>query len=234
MSGWIMETTKAANSCPVARERERIEHLVLGRPRPPARKIGRGKSARKVPHELDPEIERAVALRETYGGRQGTPETFAHLVASLTPEELRTGRTGAIARLHHSGAIDEVQLGSAVAIAAIAERIMRDATIGTASLETRVDVSRVGERAAFETLAQVRAERAYGRWRDAMGVFACPIIEIIAQDRGVTIVAQRYRLHVRRLRRLLIDALDLWPGMLAEARRDIDQADVDRAHARIN
>lgn len=154
----------------------------------------------------------------------GTPETHEHASRQ---------RQGAIARLFQTGAIDAVQLGSAVAIAGVVERIGAEVTVRTASLETRVDVTRVGDGTFYEALSHVRHEVAYSRWRRRLGPSVQPVLEMIVNDDGVTVVAKRWRMHVRRAKKLLLDALDAWPGAFAEARQEIDAATLAAAHAGI-
>lgn len=206
-------------------ERERIEHLVLERPRPPARSVGRGKSKRRIAHELTPDVERVVAMREAFGGRQATPETLA---------QVATTRQGGIERLYQAGAIDAVHKASAEQIAATAEMIRAGASVRTMSMETRVDRTPIHDGRIREGLAMVQAEIAYGRWRASLGVFTAPLLEMIVDDAGVTIVAKRYRIGVTRAKRLLIDALDGWLLMLDDARRSVDRRDLDAMHARLN
>ena len=50
---------------------------------------------------------------------------------------------------------------------------------------------------------------------------------------GFTIVATRDRMHNRRAKKLLIDALDLWPRCLGHACKTADREDLDAAHARL-
>lgn len=206
-------------------EAERVEHLVLGRDRPPARSIGRGRAKRKLKADLTPEVERVVALRETYGHRAGTPETHAKAAAT---------RQGALARLHRSGAIDAMQLAAAEQIAVIAGRMGAGVSLRTMSMETRVDRTPMFDTRIRESLGAVRAEMAYTRWRGALGVYCAPLLEMIVDDRGVTLVAKRYGIHVRRARALLSDALDLWARMFAEACRMVDDRDLAIAHAQLN
>lgn len=205
-------------------ERERIQHLVLERDRPAPRSVGRGRSKRKVPIVLSAGVERQVALRERWSHKAGTPQTLEH--ASRKQQ-------GALARLHLSGAIDADQLAAAAAIAMVAERIGCDVTCRTASLESRVDATRIGDGSFFEALGRVRLEVAYTRWRGQLGTGAAAVLDMIVGDIGLTIAAKRYRMHNRRARKLLIDALDLWPQAMANARRDVSQADLDRAKAQL-
>jgi hypothetical protein len=87
---------------------------------------------------------------------EGTPETH---------EQASRRNQGALVRLYQTGAIDAEQLASAVEIALVHERIGRDVAVRTASLETRVDVTRIGDGGFFERLGQVRREYAYTEWR---------------------------------------------------------------------
>lgn len=205
-------------------EQQRVEHLVLGRARPPARGVGKGRAKRKVPVVLVAGVEEAVALRERWSHKQGTPETHEHASAQ---------RQGAIARLYRSGAIDVEQLGSAVAIASVHERIAADVTVRTANLEPAIDATRMGDSHFYEALGQVRREVAYGRWRAQLRGDAAAALDMIAGDEGVTIVARRRGMHVRRARRLLIDALDAWPRAYGAACKEIDEATLAAAQAGI-
>jgi hypothetical protein len=155
---------------------------------------------------------------------EGTPETHEH--ASRRCQ-------GALARLYQSGAIDAEQLAAAVEIATVAERIAADVTVKTASLETRVDVTRCGDGGFFERLGQVRREAAYGRWRAQLPQPA-PVLEmLVGEPLGFTIVAVRYRMHNRSAKALLIDALDLWPQILGAVCKEIDEKALMAAHARL-
>lgn len=186
------------------RERQRVEHLVLGRPRPklaPGRKTRRSKRGAVV--TLAPGIEGQVALRETWGRWAGTPETerYAAIVSV---------REGSLARLHQSGAIDAAQLAAADEIGGVHARIAADVQVKTASLETRIDAGRRGGGAALETFAQIRREQAYTRWRQGLGAQAAVALAMIVDDVGVAAASVRFRMHKRRAKRILIEALDAW------------------------
>lgn len=206
-------------------EAQRFDHLVLGRPRPPAKKIGKGRSKRLVPVVLAPGIEEAMQLRERWGHRRGTPETHEH-VSKV--------HQGALARLYQSGAIDSEQLASAAAIAAVAERIASDVSVRIASLETRVDSTR-GQGTFWERLGQVRAEVAYSSWRASLSVrrFAPIVLDMIVGDVGIAAAARIHRMHVRRARRILIIALDAWPDHAQRARDQVDPATLAASQAAI-
>lgn len=155
---------------------------------------------------------------------EGTPETHEH--ASRRHQ-------GALARLYKAGEIDAEQLGSAAEIAAVAERIGADVTVKTASLETRVDVTRIGDGGFFERLGQVRREAAYTRWRAEVEQPAAVLDMLVGDALGFTIVAARYRMHNRKAKRLLIQALDLWPRILGAVCKEIDEKALAAAHARL-
>lgn len=170
-------------------------------------------------------IRKQIAATEAEYGRKanGTPETHAHAA--------RVSQ-GSLARLYTSGAIDAVQLAAAADIADVAERIGRDVTVRTASLETRISGGRVGDGGFFERLSQVRREIAYGRWRRALASPG-PVLAMIVDDEALTIVAKRHGMHHRRAKALLLAALDLWGALIGEVAHEVDEAALARAHARL-
>jgi hypothetical protein len=103
---------------------------------------------------------------------EGTPETH---------ERASRRNQGALARLYQSGAIDAEQLAAAVEIALVHERIGSDVAVKTASLETRVDVTRIGDGGFYERLGQVRREMAYTRG-DRSCRAARPVLDMIAGE----------------------------------------------------
>lgn len=188
------------------------------------RNVQRSSWARRHPERAAAErqlrLERRDLIERCPATSAATPETREHA---------RRKRQGALARLYASGTISIEQLGSALEIAAVAERIGADVTVRTVSLETRVDQSMRGDGGFFEALGQVRREVAYGHWRRSLpellqGAPVAAVLELIVEDVGVTIVARRYRMHVRRVRKILSDALDAWPGHLWSAVREVDEA----------
>lgn len=201
---------------------------MLGRPRPATKRATKRRlrqSAAKAIVQLDPAIDAALGVREAWSHKQGTPETHEHAA--------RTNQ-GALARLWQSGAIDAEQLASAVEISSVAERIAADVAVKTASLETRIDSSRHGDGTFFEQLGQVRREVAYTRWRTLVGAPIAAVLDMIVGDAvGFTVVASRYRMHHRRAKKLLIDALDLWPIAMGTACREIDHEALQAAQARL-
>jgi hypothetical protein len=150
-----------------------------------------------------------------------------------THEQASRRNQGALAALYKKGAIDGEQLASAVEIALVAERIASDVAVRTASLETRVDVTRLGDGSFFERLSQVRREQAYTRWRAQLRQPAPVLDMLVGEPIGYTIVAKRYRMGNERAKRLLIDALDLWPQILGAVCKEIDERDLAAAHRRL-
>lgn len=167
--------------------------------------------------------EQAAIAKRWSHKRGGTPETLEH--ASRT-------RQGALARLFQSGAIDGQLLDAGVQIAAAAERIMRDVEVRTASLETRIDVSRCGDH-FWERLGLVRMEAAYSAWRAELGPRAQLVLAVVVEDLGISAAAARHHMHVRRARKILIDALERWPALLGEAAKRIDPAALQAAQAAV-
>jgi len=196
------------------REAQRVEHLVLGRPRPTPT-IGpkpkgmskqewrAAKSAiRSRGSELLPGIEERVQLAETFGGRQGTPETIASL-------EHRQRSPGAVARLYASKALDADQLAAADKIATTYRAVTADAPFRTASWETRTGGGVGGGDIDIALLGATLGEYALYWW---LGSIRQPdaIVAIVVHDMALTAAADRYALSVPRLRKLLGEALTTW------------------------
>jgi hypothetical protein len=177
--------------------------------------------------------------------RNGTAATHAGAVQV---------RQGALARLHHSGTLSADQLAWALEIAAEHERI--DAEVGMASMKwgVRVDIGSQSNR-AFESLGRVRRAQAYKRWwsglidlcREFVGTrhvvadndgtadlpcvtasaqAAAQVLAMIVDDLGVTWAAKRLRIGMRKMRKILEEALNLWPKVLRDARNEIAEDDL--------
>jgi hypothetical protein len=169
--------------------------------------------------------DRATTLASWKHKNEGTPETH---------ERASRRNQGALASLYKSGSIDGEQLASAEEIARIAERIGADVAVRTASLETRVDLGpRHYDALHDERIQQVRREMAYSEWRQLLPQPAPVLDMLVGEAIGFTVVAERYRMHNRKAKRLLIEALDLWPEILGRVCKMVDQRDLDRAHARL-
>lgn len=166
--------------------------------------------------------ERADMLKRWSHKREGTAETH---------EAHRRQRAGAIARLHASGFLSDDELAWSQEIAAAAERIMADAGVRTASLETRVDTSRHGD-AFHEALFSVWMEMAYSRWRaQLLPAVATMALDMIVRDIGLTQAAAARGMHKRRARRLLVEALHHWARIFRDVRKEVTSADLVAAHA---
>lgn len=197
------------------REQQRIDHLVLGQPRPVERVIEGKRTGRRKPKmierpvRLEPGIEEAVKVREAWDHKAyGTPETWE-----------RSTRThdGALIQLHCNGTINKDQLEWVAQIANVYRSLEADVAVKVASLEARVDQSRGGGRAA-ESVMRVRMHLAYGYWRDMLPMPKQMVLDMIVGDAiGYTVAAKRYRVHNRKARRELIAAIDRWPLCVAAA-----------------
>lgn len=186
----------------IEQERQRIEHLVLERPRPKARATGpRAKRKSLKPPRLAPGVEERVALREEWRGIEGTPETLEHARAL-------SSRPGALARLVATGALDVHQLAAAEEIALAYARTVSDVAVRTANYE-RGSGGGHG-RAACEGNAAAYLDLAYTRWRADAGAHAAMLLSIIVDDVAVTVAAVRHRMSTRRARSILVIALDRW------------------------
>lgn len=141
-------------------------------------------------------------------------------------------RQGALARLYLNGRISADQLAWASEIAAAHEAVTRGLGLRTMSLETRIDASRAGE-AFWESLAAVRREIAYTRWRGAVSrqARAGAALAMIVNDCGLAAAARAWGMRQAGALRLLGWALDLWPGCWAEARDAVDAGQLAAAQA---
>lgn len=144
----------------------------------------------------------------------GTPQT--HAKAART-------RQGALARMYEAGAIDIEQLNAAVEIALVVRLLTSDVTIGTVSLETRVDQSRQPGAMFYERLGRVRREVAYSRWRKRLSHPAM-VLAMIVDDCGVSVAARHWRMRNSQAKALLVSALNLWADEVHDAVQEIDDA----------
>jgi hypothetical protein len=208
------------------REQQRIDHLVLGKPRPVERVTeGRRKGRRKPrvverPARLEPGIEEAMQVREAWSHKgNGTPETWER--------SLRT-HDGALIQLHRNGTIDKDQLEWATQIANVYRSLEAEVGVKVASLEARVDQSGRGAGLAAEGVYRVRMHLAYGYWRQALPAPKQMVLDMIVGDAiGYTVAAKLYRVHNRKAKRFLIEAINRWPLCVAHAFSLVDQHMVD-------
>lgn len=211
------------------RERQRVDHLVLGKPRPAPtelkRPAGMSKAEWKIERKrllaegsrLEPGIEEAMQLRERWSHKAvGTPETW----------EQDGKHTDVLVQMEKNGTITKEQVEHAAQIANVHRSIEADVGVKVASLEARVDSSRRGG-AVAERIHRVRMHHAYTIWRRTLPLPREMTLDMIVGEDGYTVVAKRYRVHNRKAKRLLIAALDRWPLCVASAFSAIDQETVD-------
>ena len=72
-----------------------------------------------------------------------------------------------------------------------------------------------------------------GRARVAAGGQGAAALAMIVDEVSIREAGRRWRMSERRARKLLLDALALWPDYLAEARDGIDERDLARVCARL-
>jgi hypothetical protein len=204
------------------RERERFETLVLGQlPPPPVIKKPAGmttKAWRKERDRLVAEAQAERSLAAKWAGSKGTPETM---------ERAANTHEGAIAQLHANGTIDAEQLEWAAQIANVHRSIEADVSVKVASFEARIDQSVRGG-AVGERIHRVRMHHAYGIWRQMLPAPKALVLDMIVGDAiGYTVAARLHRVHKRKAKRLLLEAIQRWPTCVAAAFSAIDQAMVD-------
>lgn len=210
------------------RERQRVDHLVLGRPRPVETVIAGKRSGRvrpkkvEVPVRLEPGIEEAVQVAERWSHKaKATPQTL---------EAANCTHQGALAQLHANGTIDAEQLEWAAEISNVHRSIESDVAISVASLEARVDGGGRGRSRVVESIKRVRLHLAYGLWRDDLPAPKGMVLDMIVGDTiGYTVAAKRYRVHNRKAKRLLIQSIDRWPMCVDQVYRRYSDDDIKKA-----
>ncbi len=220
------EARKANIDAVRRRERQRFEHLVIGKPRPKAKETtakrrGKRKVVAVTREVLEPGIEEAVALREEWSHKaKGTPQTWEY--AERTHQ-------GALAQLHLNGSINDDQLAWAAEIGKAAEAIEHDVDVRTASMEARVDTSPGPGDFVGQRIAVVRLHVAYTYWRHLLPAPKRLVLDMLIGDPiGFSVAARRHHVHKRKAKRELIAALDRWPVCKDRAYRDVSEDDVVR------
>ena len=179
-----------------------------------------------------PEVARALrkmrkaqaGMKERHGHkREGTLETL---------EKHSKKQDGALARLFVNGHLTIDQLAWAEEIRAVVNRIARDVSFGSISLETRVDNGGNRAKRAVESLGRVRAEVAYTHWRQSLSKPAA-VLAMIVDDVACATAAKQFRMRQETARRLLTQALDVWPDFHRDARDAVSEEDVALIHARL-
>lgn len=216
------------------RERQRIDHLVLGKPRPEpdlirpegmSRQEWKAERRRLIAEgaRLEPGIEEAYLRRERWSHK-----------AEATPETMEKARLhhDAIVQLEANGTIDKEQAEWAAEIANVYRSIEADVAVSVASLEARVDQSRSAQHLVGESVRRVRLHHAYTLWRDALPNPRQMVLDMIVGDPiGYTVAARRYGVHNRKAKRLLIEAINRWPACVDMAYRALDQERVKQLNA---
>jgi hypothetical protein len=198
-------------------EAARLERVDANRAKWAKRHPARAREQRQFRKE---QATRQTSWEKQPSKRQMTPETYAGA-------ERQKHNQGALARLHESGGINDDQLAWSAEIAAVAERIEADVAVRTASLEAAVDRTPGYDSSIWEGLKAVRAQLAYTRWRDMLPTPKRIVLDmIVGEPVGYSVAAARHHVHKRKARRMLIAALDRWPGCCEWARREIDGAEL--------
>lgn len=161
-------------------------------------------------------------------------EDVMHIESMTIAVTKRQRRKSSLLTLHERGQLTADQYTAAAQIAGVAEAIRRSVNMRCASLEARVDCSGSSRNALIEHLNQVRLERAFSQWRVGIRVPRQLVVDMIVNDRNLKETARRHNVGWPRALRMLESALDLWNKLVAEVRRDIDQRDLELAHARLD
>jgi hypothetical protein len=160
---------------------------------------------------------------------EGTPETHRHARKSELVAK-RTGLTG----MFMAGQPTADQLYWAAEIAAVAESIERDVAIRSPSYEMPVDFPGSGHDNIIEGIMRVRREVAYGWWRQRIPEPRRAVLDMLVGEAiSFSAAALRYRMGKARARRLLLDAIDLWPDAMRHAEGEVDDASLAAASAGI-
>ncbi len=170
----------------------------------------------KAREERELRRQNRAAQRDFGHKRNGTTQTHQH--AERT-------RQGSLARMFEAGQISINELAAACEIQAVFERLSRDVSVATASLETHVDQSRWFDGTFFEKLGAVRAEVAYGRWRASLDHPAA-VLAMVAGDVPVSVAATAYCMRTATARKTLIEALRAWSDEVGRACKEIDAGDL--------
>lgn len=215
-------------------EEQRLACLVFGHSRPSQRvaKPGRSKRVRMIeaPVQLEPEVERAVAIRE----QQAAMVRRQEAAEEATPETLakRRAHHDSLDQMEANGSITAEQRECAAQIANVHRSIESDVRIALASLEARVDGGGSGANRVAEGVQRVRMHRAYTLWRDSLPAPKQLVLDMIVGDAiGYTVAARLHRMSHHTARKRLLAALDAWPEFVAIAWRTVDADRVEVLNA---
>lgn len=219
------EARMARLTAAAKRERERFETRVLGRsPEPPPlpkKPAGMSKRQWKVEKaRLRAEAAKDATLALKWAHKQGTPETL---------ERLSTHHVDSLDQLERNGTINKEQREWAAQIANVHRSIEADVAVTVASLEARVDQSRSSLHLVGESIHRVRLHHAYTLWREALPMPKALVLDMIVGDAvGYSVAARRYRVHARKAKRMLIEAIDRWPAMVDRVYRTVPDDEIER------
>ncbi len=169
--------------------------------------------------------------------RLSIAERWSHKAeGTVQTHEYASRRGDPLTRLFIAGHIDRDQLTAAEEINEVFEGIERDVAVRVVGYEARVDRTRSGavngSLRHIETVRRVRMEVAYSWWRTRLPRPCSAVLEMLVGDQlSFSTVALRHGMHKRRARRLLIDALDLWPEALKRAELVVDEASLAAAQS---
>lgn len=174
-------------------------------------------------HEVILARDRIHAAADFSHKREGTFQTHFH--ASRT-------REGALVRLYMAGHINADQLADANEISSVTERFHREVGCGIVNYEPRIDRSMNIPTILIEGIRWVRLEMAYGWWRQRAPKPIAAVLDMLAGDpMAYSTAARVHRIHKRKARRILIDAIDLWPNAKDWAEKQVDEGDLAAAAA---
>lgn len=159
--------------------------------------------------------------------------TVMHVESGTRVETKRRKSISSLVRMHGTGKIDNAQFEAAMRIGRIAERIEGAVGVRCASLEARVDCSNGSRDVLLERLGQVRDEIAYGRWRRQIPLPRRMILDMILVDRPLATTARIHGKRWEAARETFIRALDLFNELRERVGKEVDERDLDSAHARI-
>ena len=136
--------------------------------------------------------------------------------------------------MNERGALTDEQYDSALRIAGVVEVIQRAASVRCASLEARVDCSGSANDRLVESLRVAQLNVAYTQWRQRLPMPRSLFVDMVTTDRTLFATARKYGMGWPKARRLLRNALDLWPDIYRDAVRSVKQEDMDRVLARLD
>lgn len=185
--------------------------------------------------EERPGAHRKAAMNERRlrDARERAESDWSHKNEGTAQTHERAARMtqGPLARLYMAGDLTADQLAWAVEIGETAELIERDVAVRVVSYEPRIDCQASGRDVLVEGIHRVRCEWAYSHWRAELPHPTRAVLDmLVGEPVAFSTIAQRYRIHKRKARRLLIAAIDRWPVWMEIAEEEIDAATVAAAH----